>query len=253
MNFSGHTILITGGGSGIGLALAERYLAAGNEVIIAGRTKDKLEEARHQHPGLHIKTCDVAKEEDRIELFTWITTHFPEVNILINNAGIQERFQLLKDTDDWKRAKNELKINVDGPVHLTMLFAPFFKEKEEAAIINVSSGLALSPGAWVPVYSATKAALHSFTQTLRLQLENTNIEVIEIFPPAVNTDLGGPGMHTFGANLQEFADSVFAEIEEGETEIGYGDSVHRLKADRESLKAGSKQAWEKFKQNNPGF
>jgi uncharacterized oxidoreductase len=253
MDMSGNTILVTGGASGIGFAFAERFLQAGNEVIIVGRRKEKLDEAKEKFPQLHTKVCDVSIESERLALFEWVTSEFPETNVLVNNAGIQQRANLLNIEHDWDYYKKEITINVDGPIHLSMLFIPHFLKKEKAAIINVSSGLALSPGVWVPVYSSTKAAVHSFTTSMRHQLENTNIKVIEVFPPAVNTDLGGVGLHTFGAPLNDFADGIFEGLNKGEEEIGYGDSEKRLRASRDELDQGTKQAWEGFLSRNPDF
>jgi len=253
MNISGNTILITGGASGIGLAFTERFLKAGNEVIIVGRREEKLKEAQAKYPNLHTKVCDVSKESERLKLFEWVTSEFPTLNVLVNNAGIQQRVNLLKASEDWRYYQNEIAINFEGPVHLTMLFTPFLMKKENATIINVSSGLAFTPGTWVPVYSATKAAIHSFTLSLRLQLAKSNVKVVEIFPPAVNTDLGGVGLHTFGAPLNDFADAVFEGIKNGEEEIGYGGSEKRLRATRDELDEGTKQAWEGFLSRNPDF
>ncbi|HZG74168.1 MAG TPA: SDR family NAD(P)-dependent oxidoreductase [Chondromyces sp.] len=253
MRISGNTILITGGASGIGLALAERFLKADNEVIIVGRREEKLKEAKVKHPKLHTRVCDVSKEEDRLSLFEWVKSEFPQVNVLVNNAGIQQRVNLLNANKDWSYYRNEISINVDGPIHLSLLFIPHLIEQEHASIINISSGLALRPGVWVPIYSATKAAIHSFTVSLRLQLSKTNVEVIEVFPPAVNTDLGGAGLHTTGAPLDEFADSVFSRFEKGELEIGYEDSEKRLHASKAEIDEGTKQAWENFLINNPDF
>ena len=115
--------------------------------------------------------------------------------------------------------RKELMSNVSAPIHLTSLLIPHFVQQERAAVINVTSGLSLTPGAWVPVYSATKAALRSFTISLRHQVEETNTEVIEILPPAVNTDLGGPGLHTFGAPLDDFADSIFEELKKAKSKL----------------------------------
>jgi uncharacterized oxidoreductase len=253
MNMTGNTILITGGASGIGLAFAERFLKFGNEVIIVGRREEKLKEAKGKFPNLHIRVCDVSKETDRIALFEWVTSEFPNLNILVNNAGIQQRVNLLNTAQDWKYYQNEISINFEAPVHLTMLFLPHLVQKRNATIINVSSGLALTPGTWVPVYSATKAAIHSFTLSLRLQVANSNVKVVEVFPPAVNTDLGGVGLHTFGAPLNDFADAVFKGIENGEEEIGYGGSEKRLRASRDELDQGTKKAWESYLSRNPDF
>ncbi|WP_160718984.1 SDR family oxidoreductase [Bacillus sp. USDA818B3_A] len=253
MKMTGNTILITGGASGIGLAFAERFLNHGNDVIVVGRREEKLREVKEKYPAIHTKVCDVSKEEERIALFEWAVKEFPKLNVLVNNAGIQQRVNLLNANENWDYYRNELSINVDGPIHLSMLFTPHFQKQERAAIVNVTSGLAVMTGVWVPVYSATKAALHSFTTSLRTQLAETNIEVVEILPPAVNTDLGGAGLHTFGAPLNDFADTIFAELENGEIEIGYGGTKERLHATREEIMQGIKGAWQNFLKNNPGF
>jgi uncharacterized oxidoreductase len=253
MNLSGNTVLIKGGASGIGLAFAERFLKKGNEVIVVGRRKEKLEEAKDKYPQLHIKVCDAARVSDRIELFKWAAKEFPNLNVLVNNAGIQQRVNLLQAPKDWEYYRNEIAINVEGPIHLAMLFTPFLAKQKQAAILNVSSGLAVMPGVWVPIYSATKSAVHSFTISLRHQLADTGIEVIEILPPAVNTDLGGAGLHTFGAPLNDFADSIFNELEKGEDEIGYGGTKERLYASKDEVAEGTKRAWENFLKNNPDF
>jgi len=253
MKMTGNTILITGGASGIGLAFAERFVKRGNEVIIVGRREEKLREVKETYPSIHTKVCDVSKEEERKDLFEWAVKEFPDLNVLVNNAGIQQRVNLLDANENWDYYRNEISINVDGPIHLTMLFTPHLKKQAHGSIINVTSGLAVMTGVWVPVYSATKAALHSFTTSLRHQLAETNVEVIEILPPAVNTDLGGAGLHTFGAPLTDFADTIFGELEKGEVEIGYGGTKERLHATREEIMQGIKGAWQNFLKNNPDF
>ncbi|MFL6555625.1 MAG: SDR family oxidoreductase [Bacillus sp. (in: firmicutes)] len=253
MNLIGDTILITGGASGIGLAFAERFLKQGNEVIVVGRREDKLAEAKEKFPNLHTKVCDISIAEERKALFEWTTAQFPNLNVLVNNAGIQQRVNLQNVNHDWEYYRNELSINVEGPMHLSMLFIPHLMKQKSSAIINVSSGLAIMPGVWVPIYSATKAAIHSFTMSLRIQLENTGVEVIEIFPPAVNTDLGGVGLHTFGAPLDDFADTIFKGLEQGELEIGYGGTKERLHASKEEIIQGTKGAWQHFLKNNQDF
>ncbi|MDQ4120549.1 MAG: SDR family NAD(P)-dependent oxidoreductase [Acidobacteriota bacterium] len=234
MELSSNTILITGGASGIGYALAERFLAAGSEVIICGRRADKLREAKEQHPQFHTRVCNVAKENERIELFEWAISEFPNLNILVNNAGIQRRVNLTEN-ENWAETEKEIEINFCAPVHLSRLFMPHLAQREKPAIINVTSGLSFVPLANVPVYSATKAALHSFTLSLRYQLSETPIEVIEIIPPAVDTDLGGVGLHTFGVPLDEFADYVFARLQQGEIEIAYGTALKSSQASRAEL------------------
>ncbi|PWK14985.1 SDR family oxidoreductase [Tumebacillus permanentifrigoris] len=241
MKMSGNTILITGGASGIGLAFAERFVQAGNEVIICGRRVEKLQEAQAKCPQLHTRVCDVTNEADRKSLLEWVKQEFPQLNVLVNNAGIQHRVNLLENTEEWDYLRQEITANLEAPIHLSMLFAPLFADKGNSTILNVTSGLAFTPGAWVPIYSATKAALHSFTVSLRYQLAAKRIEVLEVAPPAVNTDLGGVGLHTFGTPLDEFADAVFQGLERGDQEIGYGHAAKALRASRDEIDETVKQ------------
>lgn len=227
--------MITGGASGIGLALAERFLRAGSEVIICGRREGKLREAKQQYPNLHIRVCDVAQPEERVALANWAKQEFPHLNVLINNAGIQRRVPVASIGAAWEEHQQEIAINIEAPIHLSALFIPLLQQQPEAYIINVTSGLAFVPGTFAAIYSATKAAMHSFTMSLRHQLSKTGIKVIEIVPPAVNTDLGGAGLHTFGVPLDEFADAIMQGIANGEQEVGYGSSNRSRKASREEI------------------
>jgi uncharacterized oxidoreductase len=236
MELSSNTVLVTGGASGIGLALAERFLSAGSRVIVCGRREEKLREVQSKHPEIATRVCDVAEEPERVALAEWAVAEFPALNVLVNNAGVQRRTDL-SDGDEWAGARQEIAINFEAPVHLSMLFAARLAVAPSPAIINVTSGLAFSPLARVPVYCATKAALRSFTLSLRRQLSATPIKVVEIIPPAVNTDLGGPGLHTFGAPLDEFADSVFERLGRGDLEIAYGTAESASRASREQLDA----------------
>lgn len=237
MELSGNTILITGGGSGIGLAFAERFIQAGNTVIVTGRRAAVLQDAKEKLPSLITYVNDLNIASERIRLFDWVTLNYPEVNVLVNNAGIQQRFNMLKSDakNDWNYFNHEITTNIEAPIHLSMLFAPFFESKEKAAIINVTSGLAFTPFAIAPIYSASKAALHSFTMSLRHQLAETSVKVIEVAPPAVNTSLGGAGLHAQGEPLDAFTDGIFKGIEEGQQEIGYGTSVDRLRMSRDKV------------------
>ncbi|WP_458118899.1 SDR family oxidoreductase [Paenibacillus sp. Z6-24] len=235
MKMSGNTILITGGASGIGLAFAERLLQEGNTIIVCGRRESRLQEVQAQYPQMHTRVVDVASEEDRIRLVNEIVTDFPELNVLMNNAGIQRNYSLTEGTESWVDQRGEIATNLDAPIHLATLLLPHLQKQPSAAIINVTSGLAFSPKASAPVYCATKAALHSFTLSLRHQLKNTSIEVIEIVPPGVNTDLGGSGLHTWGVPVDEFADGIMARLRTGEHEIGYGTSERNRTASRAEL------------------
>ena len=234
MELSGNTVLITGGASGIGFGLAEQFVQAGSTVIICGRREDKLKEAQAKYPQLQIYTCDVADPNERFSLFEWATTAFPTLNILINNAGIQQRFQL-QQAPEWETMHNEIAINVDAPIHLSTLFIPHLLNQPQAAILNVTSGLAFSPMAMMPIYGATKAAIHSFTLSLRHQLSGTPISVIEVIPPAVDTDLGGVGLHTHGTPLPEYINSVIEQLKAGSLETTYGFSAQSSRASREQL------------------
>lgn len=253
MRTSGRTVLITGGGSGIGLALAERFYKAGNKVIICGRRREKLLEVKEKFPDLHIKVCDVSNEAERISLFDSMINEFPNLDVLVNNAGIQQRINLQHPMNDWNYYHQEIAANLEAPIHLSLLFLPHLLKQTGGTIINVSSYLGISPAAWAPVYSATKAALHSFTMSLRLQFAETNVNLVEVFPPAVNTDLGGVGLHTFGVPVNDFADAVFAGFENGDEEIGYAGTEKRIRASRDEHDQGAKLMWQNFRKNNPDF
>jgi uncharacterized oxidoreductase len=237
MNLNGNTVLVTGGGSGIGFALARRFAKAGSQVIICGRRREQLEKAAKEQAGLHPFVCNVSTPTGRARLFEQVVREFPKLNVLINNAGIQNRPPPLIEKQAWESTAQEIATNLDAPIHLSMLFAPFLAKQQNPAIINVSSGLAFSPLAFMPIYCATKAALHSFTLSLRHQLKSTQIKVIEIIPPAVNTDLGGKGLHTTGTPLDEFADHIMKQIEMGELEFGFGFSEKARLASRDELNA----------------
>ncbi len=237
MRMTGNTILVTGGGSGIGLALARRYAARGNRVVISGRRAEALAAAKRDMPALETLRGDVSSEAGRVALMEEVIARFPALNVLVNNAGIQNRPAPLLQPQDWSAHRAELATNLDAPLHLTMLLLPHLAKAPFGAIVNVTSGLAFAPIAFMPTYCLTKAALHSFTLSLRHQLKDTTLDVVEIVPPAVNTDLGGPGLHTFGADLDAFADSIFARLENSETEIGYETSEARRLASRQELDA----------------
>ncbi|WP_342045002.1 SDR family oxidoreductase [Bacillus sp. OTU530] len=249
MKLSGNTILITGGASGIGLAFAERFLKAGSKVIVCGRREGKLQEATKKFPELITRVCDVTIEAERVALFEWVTSQYPELNVVVNNAGIQQRYNILEANakEDWSYFSKEITANVEAPIHLAMLFAPYFANKEDAAIINVTSGLAFTPMAIAPIYSATKAALHSFSMSLRYQLSSTSVKVIEVAPPAVNTDLGGVGLHTFGVPVDEFADGIFKGLEEGKNEIGYGTSEKAMRMSRDEINEAVKNIYNRVR------
>ena len=188
MKASGNTILITGGGTGIGLALAARFLRAGNEVIICGRRLEKLREAQRQYPQLHVYQCDLSQESARGVLFEKVTHDFPKLNVLLNNAGMWVSTRLDR-AESWPEARQQLETNLAATIHLTQLFAQHLSRQFAPVVFVTTSGLAHTPRAAASVYCATKAALHSYTQSLRFQLRNTAVQVIEIMPPGVQTGL----------------------------------------------------------------
>lgn len=235
MNFSSSTVLVTGGASGIGLALATRFQSSGATVLVCGRREEQLREASGRLPGLVTRVCDVSRPDERRALAAWASREHPNLNVLVNNAGIQRYPRVEGGEGDWPGTEEEIAINFEAPVHLTMLLIPHLRQQKDPAIINITSGLAFAPLARAAVYSATKAALHSFTVSLRHQLAHTPVKVIEIAPPAVNTDLGGPGLHTFGVNVDEFADEMMIRLSSGETEMGYGFGEQARRASRQEL------------------
>src|SRR5919201_883744 len=182
MELRSHTVLVTGGASGIGHALAVRFLRAGSRVIVCGRRQEKLREVKAKHPALETRVCDLADESERRALAATLTREFPELDVRVNNEGIQRRTRLADD-EAWTATHEEIAVNLEAPIHLTRLLIPHLVRQKHPAIINVTSGLSFAPLATVPVYCATKAALHSFTLSLRRQLAGTSVQVIEVIPP----------------------------------------------------------------------
>jgi uncharacterized oxidoreductase len=234
MKLSGHTILLTGGSSGIGLALAHRLVAAGNVVIVTGRREGALDEVRRALPSVVTIPSDSGSAADRARLAAEVTSRFPALDVVINNAGIQRKLDLLQP-EPWEQTREEIAINLEGPLHLTALLLPHLLGRPKATLVNVSSGLAFVPMAAAPVYCATKAALHSYTLSLRHQLRDTSVEVIEVIPPAVHSNLGGS--HAFGVPTDEYADSVMAQLAEGRAEVTYQFSAEASQAPRAALDA----------------
>lgn len=226
MQLSNNTILITGGASGIGFGLAEQFVKEGNKVIVCGRRQQALDEAAAKIPSLITYQCDISTADGRTRLFNWISENHPGTNVLINNAGIQQ-WTKITDDDFYSKIKDEITINAEAPAHLVSLFIKLSSLK---TIINVTSGLSFTPLTKVPVYCATKAFLHSFTLSLRHLLAPGGIEVIEIIPPALNTDLGGKGLHDFAPPVSGFIESVFEQLKAGKTNITYGTSEFMLNA-----------------------
>ena len=189
MNLQNNTILITGGSSGIGYELAKQLLAQNNTVIITGRNTEKLAKTQKELLGIHTFQSDVSDPAAIASLHQKVVGQFPKLNILINNAGEMRKLNLHDASISLEDLTREIDINLSGPIRMIQQFLPQLKAQQEAAILNVTSGLALIPYPISPVYGATKSGLHSYTQSLRVQLKHTNIQVIELLAPSTNTPL----------------------------------------------------------------
>lgn len=232
MKLSNNKILITGGASGIGLGLTERFILENNTVIICGRREELLQEVAARYPSVIIKVCNLSAEADRTELYNWVAENHSDLNVLVNNAGIQNYINAW-DEDFFEKAMDEITTNVLAPMHLINLFLQL---KSLNTVINVTSGLAFVQQSKMPVYCATKACLHSFTISLRHSLTSKNVEVIEMIPPALNTDLGGKGIHDQYPPVSGFIESVFEQMKAGKTTLTYGLSEMLAKANPDQVK-----------------
>ncbi|MBA4804600.1 MAG: SDR family NAD(P)-dependent oxidoreductase [Brevundimonas sp.] len=221
MKITGNTILITGGGGGIGRALAEALHAKGNRVIVTGRRAGPLQAVADANPGMAWATLDMT-DAGAIRAFAdQIARDWPDLNVLINNAGIMIHEDLNAEPFDLSTAEATVATNLLGPIRLTTALLPQLKRQPASTVMTVTSGLAFIPLVAAPTYNATKAALHSWTQSLRTQLEGASVEVLELAPPAVATDLM-PG-HAENPNSMPLADytaEVMGLIERGETPRG---------------------------------
>ena len=192
MKLTGNTVFITGGGSGIGRGLAEALLAKGNKVIISGRRKAVLDEVTAANPGMESVELDVESTESIAAVAAELVTKFPKLNVLVNNAGIMKMDAVEGVVEDAVVASTVV-TNLLGPIRLTSALIEHLKQQDAATVVTVTSGLAFTPLAAAATYCATKAAVHSYTQSLRYQLKGTRVRVLEIAPPYVQTELGGPG------------------------------------------------------------
>jgi len=188
MNINGNTILVTGGGSGIGRGLAEAFLKADNQVVIAGRRREALEEATAANPGMKAVLLDIENPKSIRTVASQMASEFPTLNVVINNAGIMRPENLKAPPQDLVDAEAMVTTNLLGPIRLTGALLPLLRSQPRSTIMTVSSGLAFLPLAMTPTYCATKAAIHSYTLSLRWQLKGTSTEVIELIPPYVRTD-----------------------------------------------------------------
>src|SRR6266581_6343984 len=225
MNLRNRIILITGGSAGIGLAFALKFLELGNEVIVTGRRQSVLDEVKKKYPKLHTIQSDVGDLAQIAALAAQVKGDFPKLDVLMNNAGIMLYKNLKVPATDLAGLMAEVNINVGGVIGMTSAFIDILT-RNNGSLINVSSGLAFVPLPPAPIYSATKAAIHSYTQSLRFQLEETGVEVIELMPPAVKTEMtadlpeGGGSLMT----TDELVKQSFASLKAGALEIRPGQS-----------------------------
>ncbi|TDU90519.1 short-subunit dehydrogenase involved in D-alanine esterification of teichoic acids [Kribbella voronezhensis] len=190
MKTTGNTIFLAGGTSGLGLGLAQRFLDLGNKVIISGRRKELLDQLAAEHPGLETIALDVADPDSITDTVERVIATHPDVNVVITMAGIMHP-ENLRDANHLSVSEATITTNLLGTIRVISAFLPHLLNKPDAAVLTVSSGLAFVPLVITPTYNATKAAIHSYTQSLRLQLADTSVQVIELIPPAVQTALMG--------------------------------------------------------------
>ena len=216
MKISGNTILITGGGSGIGRGLAEAFHRLGNEVIIAGRRKQVLDETVAANPGMKAAVLDIESADGIRSFADGIAKEYPKLNVVIHNAGIMRPENLLGQPADLTTLDATIATNLLGPIRLTAALLPLLEKQPKATIMTLTSGLAFIPLAVTPTYCATKAAIHSYTQSLRYRLKSTNIEVIELAPPYVQTELMGSAQANDprAMPLKAFLDEVMTILKE---------------------------------------
>jgi uncharacterized oxidoreductase len=237
MKLSGDTVLITGGATGIGFAIAERFAKLGNTVIICGRRQDKLDAAKAKIPSLHTIRCDISVDGERTSLLKAIESDSNGLNILVNNAGIQRFISLKGGREELLKVDDEIDTNLKAQIHTIAMFIPLLS-KRESAIVNVTSGLGFVPMARFPIYSATKAALHSFTMSLRHQLKGTSIKVFELIPPTVHdTELKGKPIEKaeWTVSASEVADALVDGMVNDAQEIPVGGTKRWASASRAEL------------------
>lgn len=238
------SVLITGGSQGIGQGLAERYRARGARVIVVGRDRQRLEQAAARLPGLETVVNDLSDPAERARLAAYIAESMPRTDLVVNNAGIQRRVALAEDDAAWAERQAEIDLLLAAPIHLNYLLIPtLLAHGAPARIVNVTSGGGFIPQPFAPVYSASKAALHSYTVNLRLALAGTPVRVTELIPPAVATGLGDRD-NPHGAPVDEFCDAAAAGIDSGMDVVGFGPTaseefMERLRTEQARFQASA--------------
>ncbi len=253
MKLANRTILITGGSAGIGLAFALKFVELGNQVIVTGRRQAVLDQVKAKHPKLHTIQSDVANPDQIAALAASVKAEFPKLDVLVNNAGISHYRNLKTPAVDLNELMLEMNINVGGVLRMTSAFIDILTANK-GTLINISSGLAFVPLPCLPIYCATKAAIHSYTQSLRFQLEDSGVEIIEIMPPAVKTDMTADLSEGDGITLittDELVKGSFASLRAGALEVHPGQSKQLAFMRRIAPNFINRQLWKASKKYVP--
>ncbi|MGU3376423.1 SDR family oxidoreductase [Chryseobacterium sp. M5A1_1a] len=225
MKTTGNTIFISGGSAGIGLAIAKKLIAEGNKIIINGRSEERLQNALKELDNASAIQGDLSLEADRIRIAEELKSNYPDVNIIINNAGAAFGYLLSETTNSHEKAAAEMNTNYFAIIHFTELLLPHLLQKENAAIVNVSSIAVFGSHKFLPTYGATKAALHSYTTALRQTYEEAeNLQIYEIYPPLVNTEFSAEIGGANGIPPSEVADEFFLALGKNQFDVPVGDS-----------------------------
>ncbi len=219
MNIKNNTILVTGGSSGIGLQMSKVLIKKGNTVIICGKSNDKLLAAKKSEPKLVAYQCDLSNSDACVDLANWITKNHPELNVVINNAAVVNKIDFLENEKAMEIAESEFQTNLFGPLRLIKLLYNTIRKNDSPTIINVTTGLIYAPRKIYPFYNSTKAALHTFTQTLRLSLKNEKTKVIEVMFPAVDTPWHNGSAPKIAISPEEAVSEMIKGLESGKEEI----------------------------------
>lgn len=230
MKTTGNTVFISGGSAGIGLAIAKKLSAAGNKIIINGRNEKRLQNALQQLDNTVAIQGDLSIEADRIRIAKELKENYPEVNVIINNAGAAFSYLLNETLNAHEKAAIEMNTNYLSVIHFTELLLPHLIQKTEAAVVNVSSIAVFGSHKLLPTYGATKAALHSYTVALRDTYEvEKNLQIYEIYPPLVNTEFSAEIGGANGIPPEEVADELFLALEKNQFDVPVGDSKQFFK------------------------
>ncbi|MCH5720847.1 SDR family oxidoreductase [Niabella hibiscisoli] len=217
-----NTILITGGSSGLGLEMAKMFLQLGNKVIVCSRSPDKLKFTKNKLPEVITFQCDISVEAEQERLASWVELYHPDLTVLINNAAIVNRTHFITDNESCNKLSGEIATNLIAPIHLIKLLYPVLIKNNNAAILNITSGLIYTPRSIYPFYNATKSALHAFTQVLRYQLQHEPIKIIEVMFPVVDTPWHKGNAPKSSISVEKAVSEMIRGIEHNKSEIKVG-------------------------------